>query len=168
MAEFDEERFKEEAQAEIEEQLDKELDDIADAIMADAQKNLDKQRLWRSSYSGKVYTAAITDIGFLAGSGRVIKEHLKKTIKFDAPYSAGVEFGTPPHMVDEESIETWTRRKLGVKQKNARHVAKLIARKIAVHGTDPKPYLRPAIDVHVNRGEIKYEVTIHGNNHKRR
>lgn len=164
---FNKEDFQAEAQREVEEQLDKDLDDLADSIMYDAQKNLDKIQRWVSSYSGRSYMSAITDTGALAGSGKVKKEWLKKTIEFDAPHAAGVEFGTPPHMVDEAAIESWVRRKLG-KKKNSAHIAKLVANKIGKAGTDPKPFLRPAIDVHVHTGEIKYEVNVYGSNIKRR
>jgi len=153
---FDENEFKSEAWDEIKEQLDKEMDDMADAIFEISQENLVEPKL-REKKSGTKVFSAITDTGWLLASGEVIKEPLKKTISYKAPYSADIEFGTDPHYVNPSDLEAWARRKLGLRGSEVITAAKRIAAFITNHGTNPQPFLRPPINKFIAEGKLKYE-----------
>jgi hypothetical protein len=153
---FDEEEFKQEAWKEIEEQLDKEMDDIADEIFQKSQELLVVVRQ-RTSKTGRTFTSAITDTGFLLASGEVIKEPLKKTIRYNAPYSVDIEFGTDPHYVNPDDLINWVRRKLKIRDKESMMVATKIANFITRFGTDPQPFIRPPINKLIAEGKLKYE-----------
>jgi len=56
-------------------------------------------------------------------------------------YGVYVEYGTRPHPVSYKYLEGWARRKLGDSS-----AAYTIARSIALHGTRPHPFFRPALD----------------------
>jgi len=66
-----------------------------------------------------------------------------------APY---IEFGTgpgaeephPKYMPPYQVIESWCKRKLGISGKELPKVAKAIQWSIYHHGTQPKPFMRPA------------------------
>jgi hypothetical protein len=86
--------------------------------------------------------------GFLLRSGEIHKEdNLHYTVLFSAPYSASIEFGARPHFVSARILINWVRKKLGISNiKKATSIAYAISNSIAKNGTDPKPFLRPAID----------------------
>jgi len=116
----------------FEEQLDKELSKIAEAILAVAKENLIKNGTW--------YT------GFLAKSGHVDhSKFMEKTIIFSAPYAEDVEFGSDPRYVPPGQLHLWAKRKLGLSDKEAKRAAYFISKKIEREGTDPKPFVRPAL-----------------------
>lgn len=50
-------------------------------------------------------------------------------------YALAVELGTKPHFPPVEALEDWVEKRLGVRGKEIRNVAFLVARKIAAHGT---------------------------------
>jgi len=155
---FDEREFRDQAEREVMEQVDQELNDLADKIFFKSQIMLDEKRTWTSSYSGKTYSAAITDTSGLASSGRVDNsKFLFKVITYDAPHAAAIEFGTEPHRINPEWLEGWIRRKLGLKGQE-KQVAQRIAHKIAVAGTDAKPFLRPPINEEIAEGNLQYDV----------
>ena len=120
--------------------LDEGLTDIAEAVFTRSQE------------------LVAVDEGMLKKSGHVEHEFLDKDIVYDAPYAADVEFGTDPHTPPFEDIRGWVHRKrsdLGVKPKDVDSVAMAIQKKIAEHGTQPQPYLRPAFDeVEITAAEI--------------
>jgi len=60
-------------------------------------------------------------------------------------YGVFVEYGTKPHFPPPSEIEKWVVRKLGVKGKEAKKLAWAISKHIAVYGTKPQPFWRPAI-----------------------
>ena len=153
---FNEREFERALREEAIEEIDAQMDELADEIFEKSQELLDEKREW-ISLTGRSYQAAITDTGFLAASGEVIKEKLKKIIKYDAPHSAGVEFGMPPHFVSPEDLVPWVHRKLGVKQRYSLHVAKKIAKFISEHGSAEKPFMRPALNSYISRGVLRYE-----------
>lgn len=93
------------------------------------------------------------DSGFLLRSGKPPfwegPDHL--AIEYDAPYALFIEYGTDPHPMSGHKLVGWVRRKLGIKGDHAMKVAWAIANKIRKHGTDPKPFLRPAINEIINK-----------------
>ena len=119
----------EEAKAEkaILEKTDKKLDEIIDFIFSKSQENIVRKGAMNS--------------GHLLHSGNVQRAFLNKTITYSAPYATYVEFGTEPHMPPVEPLEQWAQKKLGEKG-----LGWAIAKKIAKEGTEPKPFLRDAID----------------------
>lgn len=111
----------------IEERIDEFLDELVDEIFSRSQENLTKNKS--------------IDTGFLRNSGNVNRKFLDKEIVYKAPYAASIEYGTDPHMPPVDALKGWSRRKLGNEK-----AAWAVAKKIAKEGTDPKPFLRPAIE----------------------
>lgn len=79
---------------------------------------------------------------------------LVKEVHIRIPHAAFIEFGTEPHMPPIEPLEAWVRRnfsKVGAKRLSrpdkvdARKIAWGIAMNMAKHGTEPKPFIRPAL-----------------------
>lgn len=108
------------------------------------------------------------DTGFLARSRIVNKdEKFKKWIAYEASYASFIEFGTSPHFPPVMPLYKWVwlnRAKLGITPgklkktkkdgdvyENIWNMAWAICGKIAKEGSEPKPYLRPA----VNEGKLK-------------
>ena len=134
---------------EIEKKLDAALNDIADYIGTTSDSNLRDED-------------GAFDTGFLANSLAVDKEQfLHKEIGYSASYAPFIEYGTDPHFPPIDAIYSWLWRKksdlklkyrkdktatLNGKQYNADilRVAWSIAQNMAIKGTEPKPYLRPA------------------------
>ncbi len=56
-------------------------------------------------------------------------------------YASDVEYGTSPNYVGIENLKGWSRRVLGDEK-----LAYAVQKKIALRGTDAKPYFRPALD----------------------
>jgi hypothetical protein len=81
--------------------------------------------LTRASVTGDVMSTPVGPLG-VVGSSQVS--------------ALFVELGTKPHMPPVAPLVPWVRNVLGVPAKDARNVAFLVARKIAVHGT---PAQRP-------------------------
>ena len=84
-------------------------------------------------------------------------------IHWTTPYARVIEYGCSPHPVSEEgvrAIERWAQRKVRqnyttktgnerkrkLKETEAREMAEAIAWKIRLHGQEPNPWIRPAID----------------------
>lgn len=84
-------------------------------------------------------------------------------IHWTVSYAKVIEYGCPPHPVSEEgvrNIEKWAQRKVRteyttkqgntrrrkLKEDEARDMAEAIAWKIRLHGQEPNPWVRPAID----------------------
>lgn len=61
-------------------------------------------------------------------------------------YSKPVEFGSRPHWPPPGSLKRWARLKLGVPAARLDSADFLIRRKIASEGTDPQPFLNPALE----------------------
>ncbi len=143
---FDESEFKRQCREEIDEQLNKEMDDIIDDIFFKSQELLD-------------ITNKTTDQGFLASNVDILKMHLQKEIRYNASYAACIEFGTRPHFPPVDELKPWVRRKLGVSLKNVDNVARRIAWKIYHYGTDPQPFLTPPINEYVSKGILEYDMS---------
>ena len=84
-------------------------------------------------------------------------------IHWTVSYARVIEYGCSPHPVSEEgvrAIERWAQRKVRqnyttksgnerkrkLKETEAREMAEAIAWKIRLHGQEPNPWVRPAID----------------------
>lgn len=61
---------------------------------------------------------------------------------YDAPHTLPVEYGAVPHWVPIEPLLGWARRVLGDES-----AAYAVQQKIAEHGTDPQPFVRPGVFV---------------------
>lgn len=108
------------------------LDEMADFILADSQQRIKNNKS--------------IDTGFMAKTANITRQFLRKEITYPAPYSAHVEFGTTPHMPPIEPIKKYLMRKTGMNEKEATNAAWAVAKKIAKEGTEPKPFLRPALN----------------------
>jgi len=113
----------------------KKLNDLRDAVLYEARKNIDEM--------------GITDEGTLKKA--VIMYDVSPTEKhlvFTADYAACIEWGTRPHSVSKEGKERiagWASRKLGLSEEEAKNAAYAISWKIWWEGSQPKPWLRSAI-----------------------
>lgn len=99
-------------------------------------------------------SSVIFDQGFLMRSctGPFWEGDTVKLV-YDAPYAFFVEFGTDPHPVSHKHFIKWAMRKLRISnKKKAVSVAYAVAKTIEKYGTDPHPFLRPAI----NEAIVKY------------
>ena len=86
------------------------------------------------------------DVGNLKRSGVVEHGFLRKEIAYTAPYASFVEYGTAPHMPPWRALVRWAKRTFSLTQEGAERAAKAVAWKIYHRGTDPHPFLRPAVD----------------------
>ena len=84
--------------------------------------------------------------GLLLKSIKVVKRSWKEyEVGSDCPYAPFVEYGTEPHRPPFEAIYNWVRVKIGGTEEEARKIAWKIVKKIEKEGTDPKPFLIPAV-----------------------
>ncbi len=115
------------------EKFNKELRAIVDKIFAKSQQN--------------ILNNGTSNEGFLLKSGSVIqKGDLHFQIIYNAPYAEAIEYGTDPHMPPVAPIERWVRKKLLIQNpKEARSIAWAVAKAIKKQGTQPQPFIRPAI-----------------------
>lgn len=107
--------------------------DIAEEVYKRSQENIDKMDIIAS--------------GFLKRSGTVMKVGEKSWIvKYFAPYAVFVEYGTEPHRPPIKPLIEWAMMKFGMSEKEAKVIAYKVANKIAKYGTQPRPFLRNAMD----------------------
>lgn len=114
--------------------FDNGLDDLADFILTRSQElcPVDEATLKKSGHTDKTTP-------------------FSKSVYYDAVHAAWIEYGTRPHWPPIEPLAAWAVRVLQVPKAEARQVGYLIARKIAAVGTEPQPFLRPAVDL----GKVK-------------
>jgi len=130
----------------LEEGVDRGLDDLIDLIFELSQRYVRK------------------DEGTLQKSAEpILREHLRKEVIYRALHARFVEFGTDPRekMPPVDAIERWVVRKgLARKGKASRQTAWAIAKYIQKYGTEPHPYLRPAVNEALVRAKefIKDEI----------
>lgn len=74
------------------------------------------------------------------GNIDVKADSVKAFVNANVYYAAAVEFGSRPHFPPVEALKDWAAEKLGDED-----LAFVIARKISMVGTKPKPFLGPAI-----------------------
>lgn len=98
-----------------------------------------------------------TDRGALLASGNPPewKNNNKMEFDYDAPHTDDIEYGTDPHEVSFETIHSWVQRKLNIHGKESKSVALDIVNKIRKQGTDPQPFIRPAICSGIFRYNLK-------------
>jgi hypothetical protein len=114
--------------------IDEKLDEIADEIFANSQQNIvDKQ---------------IVDEGTLLKSGNINRSFLNKTIIYNTPYADSIEYGRlPGSMPPVESIKGWVKRKgIANDEKDINRISWAIAQDIKKNGTEPRPFLEPAVE----------------------
>lgn len=114
------------------EAVNSKLDEIADFIFSTSQDNIVIQ--------------GISDQGILLQSGNVEREFLHKKIVYSAAHSKPIEFGSEPHMPPVKPLKGWSKRKLRKTGKEINSVAWAVAMKIKKEGTNPQPFLRPALE----------------------
>lgn len=114
--------------------IDSRLDEVADVIFTKSQEN--------------IVAKGIIDEGTLLKSGNINREFLNKTIVYSTPYADSIEFGRlPGSMPPVDSIKEWVRRKLGYKEESEiTRIAWAIAKDIKENGSEPRPFLTPAIE----------------------
>ena len=116
----------------IEEGTDQALDNLIDLIFMISQDQVPR------------------DEATLAKSAEpILREHLRKEVVYRALHARFVEYGTDPRekLPPVDVIERWVIRK-GIERKGkaSRQAAWGIAKFIQQHGTEPHPYLRPAVN----------------------
>jgi hypothetical protein len=97
--------------------------------------------------AAEVVTKDAIASGLLVGSFEV-KHGLRKleyVVENEAPYSAIVEFGAPPHRPPYEAILEWVRIKKGERGEEAEKAAWRIVKKIEREGYEPRYYARDAL-----------------------
>ncbi len=70
-------------------------------------------------------------------------EHLTSILHLRVPYAAWIEYGTAPHSVSKEGVKRL--RKWAKRHGFPAKVGDAIAWKIRHHGSDPQPFIRPAL-----------------------
>lgn len=115
--------------------FDSYLDDVIDFIYENSQQNIVNNQ--------------IVDRGTLLKSGVIIRKPLNKEIVYNVPYADSIEFGRiPGSMPPVQPIFEWVQRKLGVSdEKEAKQIAWAIAQDLKKNGTQPRPFLGPAVDL---------------------
>jgi len=111
--------------------IDRIMDNIIDEIFYLSQVNIKRNNS--------------IDEGTLLKTGYVNRRFLDKQIIYPVLYADYIEYGTRPHMPPVDALIGWVRRKLRVDESKARSIAWSIAKHIKKYGTEPKPYLRPAM-----------------------
>ena len=125
----------------IAKEFDAFLDKFIDRVFFYSQDNLLKQ--------GKV------DTGTLLKTGNINRSFLDKEIIYPAKYASNIEYGrNAGSMPPVDPLIKWSRRKLGLKPKEARSRGWAIAMSIKKRGIQSAPFLRPAVD----RARKEFEV----------
>lgn len=126
----------------VEEALGKSAVKVREAAMRAIQKTTEDAR-------NVAVREVPVDMGTLKQSIKSEYGELEGKIITQMRYAAAVEYGSRPHFPPVEPLVGWVRRnraKLGVKDKDIRSVAFLIARKISKRGTKARPFMKPAAD----------------------
>ena len=130
----------------LEDKMNEFVQEIADFIFTRSQENLVKPMKFESTTRPKPRKPSIiTDTGTLLKLGRIEHERLNPYIVYDVPYADFIEYGTPPHMPPVAPLIKWARKKLKTRG-NPEKIGWGIAITIKKFGTDPHPFLRPAIE----------------------
>jgi len=108
--------------------------ELGEQIFTDSQNNIISQE--------------IVDEGSLLNSGKFLVNDDSVEIRYDVLYAESIEFGrNPGSMPPVSKIQSWVKRKLGVtNDKEAKRIAFVIARDIKLNGTEPRPFLSPAVE----------------------
>ena len=112
--------------------LDAKVEEYAQFILTRASENIVKNET--------------TDTGALLQSGTVEKTGIaRRRVVYYVGYATAIEYGSDPHLPPVEALEGWVGRKLHVPEDEVRRAAWAVAKKIEKEGTEPQPFLRPAI-----------------------
>lgn len=121
----------------IEEFINNTSRDIAEEIYERSQRNIESMDVIAS--------------GFLKRSGIVMRiDDDTWIVKYTAPYAVFVEFGTRSHRPPVKPLVEWAMLKFGIPYNKAKSIAYRVANKVAQYGTEPRPFLRNAIDSVLN------------------
>lgn len=126
------------------------VEEITEEIFTETQKNLVKPMPFEKG-KRNLPPSVITDTGSILKSGRV--EHSSEVSKviYDSPVALHIEYGTEPHTPPIGPLKRWARRKLGKSEKDAERIAWAIRNTIKKFGSDPHPFIRPAVKTVVQR-----------------
>ena len=127
----------------------KQVKQYAKQVNLSTQQALDKVALDILTGSKRILDGnRTTDRGLLKNSITIQKTPLGgRRIGTNTGYGFYVEFGRQPgKMPPVRFIEGWVRRKLGLKGKESKGVAFMIAKGIAQRGTKAQPFLRPSFE----------------------
>lgn len=114
--------------------FDEFMREVVDEIMVEAQNNLlENESVVTGQLLGSKYVKKLGECDYEFG--------------FDCPYAGFVEYGTAPRqkMPPVEKLTQWAKIKFGLAYHEARKVAWRVAKWIKEHGTQPHPFVRPAI-----------------------
>ena len=124
--------------------------DVGPYAFTVSQENLLKPMPWGPGPRKFKKPSVITNTSELLKSGRFeFSEeggNLTFTIVYDAPHAEPIEYGTVPHYPPLEPLIAWFIKKRGLSPKAAEEAAQRTARAIYRNGSDPHPFLRPAIE----------------------
>lgn len=114
-------------------EFDKFMDKFIDRVFYLSQDNLVRQN--------KI------DTGTLLKTANIERQFLNKQIVYPASYADHVEFGRSKGSFPPVApLQKWARRKLGIKEKEAKSVGWAIAKSIQKRGIAASPFLRPGIE----------------------
>ena len=122
--------------------IELQLQNIAENVLTTAQINIVK--------NNQVYRGEMFDSGHIEKPAQLTRQ-----IIFDAPQSVWQEFGTHPHPISQKgknAIARWAQVKLGLDEKEAMGLAWGYSVNVSREGTEPRPFLRPALDEVLIRG----------------
>ncbi len=119
-----------------EEEADKKIEQFIDVFIEEIALTLRREMRSNIDFLG------ITDLGFLKNSVHVYPVGDDFVVKVEADYASAVNDGTFPHWAPIKPLLGWARRKLGEEK-----AAYAVRAKIAKKGTEPKPFVDPAIEV---------------------
>lgn len=124
---------------------------LKEAIKIVARKVFEESQL-------NIVKLGISDTGFLLRSGILLPTKQGMIINYSAPYAWQIEKGRMPgSMPPVEALEKWVRRKMQVPRKEQRKTAWAIAMKIKKYGTQPQPFIEPAL-LKVSKSHFRVEV----------
>jgi hypothetical protein len=132
------------------------LDDLAkDPMSSETMRNFgfDLMSEIFSKSQDNIVANGTSNTGFLLRSGiPPFFEGNMITFKYTAPHTTAIEFGLeaghfiPKDVVNNE-LTSWVIKKLGKRKKEANSIAWAIAVKIRKEGTDPQPFIIPAVNM---------------------
>jgi hypothetical protein len=140
--------------------LKKLAENILNEIFTESQENLVKNMPWGdedhpNSEGKKDSTISDTSLILISGVPPYWIDGNKIELRYDAPHSFWVEYGTPPHPVSGKKLIAWAERKLHKNQKEAKQIAYATATKIKKEGMLPHPFLRPAMEKIIKKYNLK-------------
>ncbi|AQQ75528.1 hypothetical protein JDFR1000234_53 [uncultured archaeal virus] len=84
--------------------------------------------------------------GRLLRSWEIVRKELKRVIGFMAPYVKTIEYGGEARTVPHPDLVYWLVHKFGMSFEEANKVGWKLQKWIEKHGTEPHPFIRPALE----------------------